>query len=62
MGLHCTGRKVGSRQLKVERIWKKQDKDNAETLSAQKSAESLGKNSQSVKEEEKRDSQEWLSP
>jgi len=53
MEVHCTGREVDSRQLKVERIWKKKHKDNAETLSAQGSAESLKKNSQSVKEEER---------
>jgi hypothetical protein len=56
MEVHCTGREVDSRQLKVEKIWKKKDKDDAKTPSAQRSAESLGKNSQRVKEEEKRDS------
>jgi hypothetical protein len=58
MEVHCTGRKVGSRQLKVKRIWKKEDKDNAETLSAERSAESLEKNSQKRAGRRKEDSQE----
>ena len=42
-------REVESRKLRVER----RTKDNAETLSAQRSAESLGRDSQRVKEEKR---------
>jgi hypothetical protein len=42
MEVHCTGREVDSRQLKVERIRKKKNKDNAETLGTQRERGEFG--------------------